>query len=306
MFGLQPLLRLPDPSPSPARHVAPIPARFAASIAFWGCSRTLLLRSWFDRLTTNGDVLALETAQAELVEGGTVLFLNSVAGCTRFHVDRWMRMVCPGEWRPQRGRAAPGETSGAALSGATPQPSGFARQTLSIQRRIVDRVVVYERPDGLGHPTAHPLMSGLLIRRPLDSDAVRIPVGQILPHSGAPQGLPFLHRVVATGDPARVHSLNAKGYHWPMYTGREKRMGAEERVLTGAHFMAGDHACAEGALAGGCGFPAGHPMTPSTQIAERLAARLPAVAAIRLGAGGSFGAFARTVGQEELDGSEGH
>jgi 2-oxoglutarate ferredoxin oxidoreductase subunit alpha len=57
-------------------------------------------------------------------------------------------------------------------------------------------------------------------------------------------------------------------------------MTAEERVLTGAHFIVGDHACAEGALAAGCDLFAGYPITPSTEIAERLSARLPAVGAI--------------------------
>jgi 2-oxoglutarate ferredoxin oxidoreductase subunit alpha len=49
----------------------------------------------------------------------------------------------------------------------------------------------------------------------------------------------------------------------------------EQRVLTGQHFMNGDTACAEGALAAGCTFFAGYPITPSTEIAERLARRLP-------------------------------
>jgi 2-oxoglutarate ferredoxin oxidoreductase subunit alpha len=48
-------------------------------------------------------------------------------------------------------------------------------------------------------------------------------------------------------------------------------------VLSGVHFMSGNLACAEGALAAGCRFFAGYPITPSTEIAERLAARLPAV-----------------------------
>jgi 2-oxoglutarate ferredoxin oxidoreductase subunit alpha len=48
------------------------------------------------------------------------------------------------------------------------------------------------------------------------------------------------------------------------------------RVLTGAHFMLGDHACAEGALAAGLDYFGGYPITPSTEIAERLAQRLPA------------------------------
>lgn len=46
-------------------------------------------------------------------------------------------------------------------------------------------------------------------------------------------------------------------------------------VLTGTHFMLGDHACAEGALAAGLDFFGGYPITPSTEIAERLAWRLP-------------------------------
>lgn len=49
------------------------------------------------------------------------------------------------------------------------------------------------------------------------------------------------------------------------------------RLLTGTHFMLGDHACAEGALAAGLDFFAGYPITPSTEICERLAHRLPEV-----------------------------
>ena len=51
----------------------------------------------------------------------------------------------------------------------------------------------------------------------------------------------------------------------------------ERRVLSGEHFMNGDVACAEGALAAGCSFFAGYPITPSTEIAERLANRLPEI-----------------------------
>jgi len=50
-----------------------------------------------------------------------------------------------------------------------------------------------------------------------------------------------------------------------------------QRVLTGTHFMLGDHACAEGALAAGLDFFGGYPITPSTEVAERLARRLPEV-----------------------------
>ena len=50
-----------------------------------------------------------------------------------------------------------------------------------------------------------------------------------------------------------------------------------ERVLTGSHYLDGDHACTEGALSAGCDFVAGYPITPSTEVAERLAQRLPHV-----------------------------
>ncbi len=46
-------------------------------------------------------------------------------------------------------------------------------------------------------------------------------------------------------------------------------------ALTGTWFMNGDTACAEGAIAAGCRFFAGYPITPATEIAERMAERLP-------------------------------
>jgi 2-oxoglutarate ferredoxin oxidoreductase subunit alpha len=48
-------------------------------------------------------------------------------------------------------------------------------------------------------------------------------------------------------------------------------------VLTGAHFLDGDQACGEGALAAGVRFAAGYPITPSTEIVERFASRIPTV-----------------------------
>jgi 2-oxoglutarate ferredoxin oxidoreductase subunit alpha len=55
-------------------------------------------------------------------------------------------------------------------------------------------------------------------------------------------------------------------------------MHADPRaVLTGTHFINGDAACCEGALAAGARFAAGYPITPSTEIVERFAARAPAV-----------------------------
>jgi len=48
-------------------------------------------------------------------------------------------------------------------------------------------------------------------------------------------------------------------------------------VLTGIHFIDGDHAACEGAIAAGCRFVAGYPITPSTEVVERFAARIPLV-----------------------------
>ena len=51
-------------------------------------------------------------------------------------------------------------------------------------------------------------------------------------------------------------------------------------VLTGTHFIDGDHAACEGALAAGCRFIAGYPITPSTEVVERFAARIPTVGGV--------------------------
>ena len=48
-------------------------------------------------------------------------------------------------------------------------------------------------------------------------------------------------------------------------------------ILTGKHFMLGDSAIAEGAIAAGCRFFGGYPITPSTEVAERMAQRLPQI-----------------------------
>jgi 2-oxoglutarate/2-oxoacid ferredoxin oxidoreductase subunit alpha len=55
---------------------------------------------------------------------------------------------------------------------------------------------------------------------------------------------------------------------------------AEKDVLTGEHFIHGDAACAEGGLAAGCRFFAGYPITPATEVAERMARRLPQVGGV--------------------------
>ena len=57
-------------------------------------------------------------------------------------------------------------------------------------------------------------------------------------------------------------------------------MNAVDPALSGKTAMkliSGNHACALGAIAAGCRFFAGYPITPSSEIAERLARRLPEV-----------------------------
>lgn len=50
--------------------------------------------------------------------------------------------------------------------------------------------------------------------------------------------------------------------------------------LSGEFFMAGNSAAAEGAIAAGCTFFAGYPITPSTELAERMSRRLPKVGGV--------------------------
>jgi 2-oxoglutarate ferredoxin oxidoreductase subunit alpha len=55
-------------------------------------------------------------------------------------------------------------------------------------------------------------------------------------------------------------------------------MKADPRgVLTGSHYIDGDFACCEGALAAGCRFAAGYPITPSTEVVERFSRRAPLI-----------------------------
>jgi 2-oxoglutarate ferredoxin oxidoreductase subunit alpha len=53
-----------------------------------------------------------------------------------------------------------------------------------------------------------------------------------------------------------------------------------EYSLTGKWYLNGDVASAEGAIAAGCRFFAGYPITPATEIAERMAVRMPQVEGI--------------------------
>lgn len=70
----------------------------------------------------------------------------------------------------------------------------------------------------------------------------------------------------------------------------------DRRILTGQHFMHGDHACAEGAIAAGCRFFAGYPITPSTEVAERLSLRLPEVGGVYVQMEDELGSIAAVLG----------
>jgi 2-oxoglutarate ferredoxin oxidoreductase subunit alpha len=67
-------------------------------------------------------------------------------------------------------------------------------------------------------------------------------------------------------------------------------------VLTGTHFMSGDLACAEGALAAGCRFFGGYPITPATEIAERMARRLPEVGGVYIQMEDEIASIAAIIG----------
>jgi len=54
----------------------------------------------------------------------------------------------------------------------------------------------------------------------------------------------------------------------------------EAGVLEGAFFFDGDTAIAEGAICAGCRFFGGYPITPASEIAERMSARLPEVGGV--------------------------
>jgi 2-oxoglutarate ferredoxin oxidoreductase subunit alpha len=70
----------------------------------------------------------------------------------------------------------------------------------------------------------------------------------------------------------------------------------ERSILTGRHFMHGDDACAEGAIVAGCKFFGGYPITPSTEVAERLSRRLPEVDGVFIQMEDELGSFASVIG----------
>ncbi len=55
---------------------------------------------------------------------------------------------------------------------------------------------------------------------------------------------------------------------------------SNDGALSGTFFINGDVACAEGAISAGCRFFAGYPITPATEVAERMSERLPHIGGI--------------------------
>lgn len=66
--------------------------------------------------------------------------------------------------------------------------------------------------------------------------------------------------------------------------------------MTRTEFMQGNIACAEGALAAGCRFFGGYPITPSTEIAEHMAAKLPKKGGVFVQMEDELGSIAAVIG----------
>ncbi len=71
---------------------------------------------------------------------------------------------------------------------------------------------------------------------------------------------------------------------------------ADRRVCTGNHFQIGNWACTEGALAAGCDFAAGYPITPASEVANYLASRLPEVNGVFIQSEDEISACCATIG----------
>ncbi len=67
-------------------------------------------------------------------------------------------------------------------------------------------------------------------------------------------------------------------------------------VRPGRRFTSGDIACAEGALAAGCRFFAGYPITPATEIAEHMSRRLPEIGGVYIQMEDEIASMAAVIG----------
>ena len=66
--------------------------------------------------------------------------------------------------------------------------------------------------------------------------------------------------------------------------------------MTGTHFLMGNFACAEGAIAAGCGFVSGYPITPASEVVNRLAQRIPRLGGIFLQTEDEISAICSAIG----------
>jgi len=73
-------------------------------------------------------------------------------------------------------------------------------------------------------------------------------------------------------------------------------MTKKRSLLKGAYFLNGDVACAEGAIAAGCRFFAGYPITPATEIAEHLSGRMPEFGGIYIQMEDEIASIAAVIG----------
>lgn len=67
-------------------------------------------------------------------------------------------------------------------------------------------------------------------------------------------------------------------------------------ILEGTHFWSGDVAVAEGAIAAGCRFYAGYPITPSSEVMEHMARRLPEIGGKFIAMEDELGSMAAIIG----------
>jgi len=73
-------------------------------------------------------------------------------------------------------------------------------------------------------------------------------------------------------------------------------MNSPKKSMEGTHFAMGNWACAEGAIAAGCRFFSGYPITPASEIANRLAQRIPETGGVVLQTEDEISAICAAIG----------
>lgn len=71
---------------------------------------------------------------------------------------------------------------------------------------------------------------------------------------------------------------------------------APSALPPGTYYLSGNDACAEGAIAAGCRFYAGYPITPSSELMERMAVRLPQVGGVFIQMEDEIGSICAVLG----------